>query len=123
MAATAVTTPITPLEGSQTLEMEAPATPTEYFNMSSTSIQAADTLRTTLKTAPMMRSVRFHGPGDIRLDEVEEPVCGKGQVKVGLPSVIFSKNTDTMAIDETGICWDLRQRYVHRLYSLSQYDN
>lgn len=63
--------------------MEAPVTPTEHVNMSSTSIQAADTLRTTLKTAPTMRSVRFHGPGDIRLDEVEEPVCGKGQVKVG----------------------------------------
>lgn len=80
MAAAAVKTP---LEGSQTLEMEASVTPTEHVNMSSTSIQAADTLRTTLKTAPMMRSVRFHGPGDIRLDEVEEPVCGKGQVKVG----------------------------------------
>lgn len=52
--------------------------------MLSTSIQAADTLRTTLKTAPVMKSVRFHGPGDIRLDEVEEPICGKGQVKVGV---------------------------------------
>lgn len=29
-----------------------------------------------------MRAVRFHGRGDIRLDEVEEPVCGSGQVKV-----------------------------------------
>lgn len=29
-----------------------------------------------------MRAVRFHGRGDIRLDEVEEPVCGNGQVKV-----------------------------------------
>ncbi|CAI7648179.1 unnamed protein product [Penicillium glandicola] len=29
-----------------------------------------------------MRAVRFHGRGDIRLDEVEEPVCGNGQVKI-----------------------------------------
>lgn len=29
-----------------------------------------------------MRAVRFHGRGDIRLDEVEEPICGSGQVKV-----------------------------------------
>lgn len=79
MAATAVTTP---LEGSKTLEMHTPTTQTDNVNMLSTSIQAADTLRTTLKTAPTMKSVRFHGPRDIRLDEVEEPVCGKGQVKV-----------------------------------------
>ncbi|KAJ6139181.1 hypothetical protein N7471_005667 [Penicillium samsonianum] len=29
-----------------------------------------------------MRAVRFHGRGDIRIDEVEEPVCGNGQVKI-----------------------------------------
>jgi len=29
-----------------------------------------------------MRAVRFHGREDIRLDEVEEPICGIGQVKV-----------------------------------------
>lgn len=31
-----------------------------------------------------MRAVRFHGREDIRLDEVEEPFCGSGQVKVSL---------------------------------------
>ncbi|KAL9053555.1 MAG: hypothetical protein Q9206_003887 [Seirophora lacunosa] len=30
----------------------------------------------------MMKAVRFHGKGDIRLDDVEIPICGKGQVKV-----------------------------------------
>lgn len=50
--------------------------------MLNTSTEAASTLHTTLKSAPVMKSVRFHGPGDIRLDTVEEPVCGKGQVKV-----------------------------------------
>lgn len=29
-----------------------------------------------------MRAIRFHGRGDIRLDEVQEPICGAGQVKV-----------------------------------------
>jgi hypothetical protein len=29
-----------------------------------------------------MRAVRFHGRGDIRVDEIDEPVCGEGQVKV-----------------------------------------
>ncbi|KAJ5165947.1 hypothetical protein N7492_006243 [Penicillium capsulatum] len=29
-----------------------------------------------------MRAVRFHGRQDIRLDEVDEPICGNGQVKV-----------------------------------------
>lgn len=29
-----------------------------------------------------MRAVRFHGREDIRVDEVEEPLCGHDQVKV-----------------------------------------
>ncbi|KAJ5200461.1 Polyketide synthase enoylreductase [Penicillium cf. griseofulvum] len=29
-----------------------------------------------------MRAVRFHGRGDIRIDEIEEPVCSNGQVKI-----------------------------------------
>ncbi|PLB33908.1 uncharacterized protein BDW47DRAFT_113176 [Aspergillus candidus] len=55
--------------------------------MSSTATNS-DTLYTTLKTdrsmktADSMKSVRFHGPGDIRVDVVDEPVCGKGQVKM-----------------------------------------
>ncbi|KAL8857482.1 MAG: hypothetical protein Q9178_005976 [Gyalolechia marmorata] len=30
----------------------------------------------------MMKAVRFHGQKDIRLEEIEIPTCGKGQVKV-----------------------------------------
>ncbi|KAL1867766.1 hypothetical protein Plec18167_008510 [Paecilomyces lecythidis] len=37
---------------------------------------------TKLKSPPTMRSVRFHGRGDIRVDTIEEPTCGKGQVKL-----------------------------------------
>ena len=62
---------------------------TGYFDMLNTSTEAASTLHTTLKSAPVMKSVRFHGPGDIRLDTVEEPVCGKGQVKVGFEAEDF----------------------------------
>lgn len=38
-----------------------------------------------------MRAVRFHGRRDIRIDEVEEPVCGNGQVKASLelPLIAF----------------------------------
>lgn len=29
-----------------------------------------------------MKAARFYGPGDIRVEQIEEPVAGKGQVKV-----------------------------------------
>src|SRR5215475_14566369 len=32
---------------------------------------------------PTMKAWRFHGFGDMRLDDVPEPVCGPGQVLVG----------------------------------------
>ncbi|PYI11784.1 alcohol dehydrogenase [Aspergillus sclerotiicarbonarius CBS 121057] len=38
--------------------------------------------QTTLKTTPVMKAVRFHGRGDIRVEEIDEPTCGKGQVKM-----------------------------------------
>lgn len=31
-----------------------------------------------------MRAVRFYGKEDIRLNEIEEPVCRNGQVKLGI---------------------------------------
>ncbi|RDW78631.1 2,3-butanediol dehydrogenase [Aspergillus mulundensis] len=30
----------------------------------------------------IMRAVRFHGRRDIRIDQIDEPVCGEGQVKI-----------------------------------------
>lgn len=30
----------------------------------------------------MMKALRFHGQRDLRLEEIEIPKCGKGQVKV-----------------------------------------
>lgn len=59
---------------SQTRQLESP----NMFNISAQS----DESRTTLTRRPVMKSVCFHEPGDVRVDEVEEPVCGKGQVKV-----------------------------------------
>ncbi|GFF94031.1 probable diacetyl reductase [(R)-acetoin forming] 2 [Aspergillus lentulus] len=50
--------------------------------MLNTTIDSVNTLRTRLKTTPTMKSVRFHGPGDIRIEEIDEPTCGKGQVKL-----------------------------------------
>lgn len=29
-----------------------------------------------------MRAVRYHGRGDVRVDQIDEPVCGEGEVKV-----------------------------------------
>ncbi|KAL4736229.1 chaperonin 10-like protein [Aspergillus similis] len=31
---------------------------------------------------PLMKALQFHGPKDVRVDQIEEPVCGKGQVKL-----------------------------------------
>ena len=42
-------------------------------------IEQSQTAPTTDKT---MKAVRFHGKEDIRLENIPEPVCGKGQVKV-----------------------------------------
>ena len=32
----------------------------------------------------MMKALRFHGQRDLRLEELEIPVCGKDQVKVAV---------------------------------------
>ncbi|KAI3017562.1 FAD binding domain family protein [Aspergillus niger] len=50
--------------------------------MLNTAIDSVNTYRTTLKTTPVMKAARFHGRGDIRVEEIEEPTCGKGQVKM-----------------------------------------
>ncbi|KAJ5924566.1 hypothetical protein N7466_008753 [Penicillium verhagenii] len=66
----------------QIIEVLKPVAKSTYLNMLSTSTEAVNTLHTTLQSPPTIPSVRFHGPGDIRLDELEEPVCGKGQIKM-----------------------------------------
>lgn len=38
----------------------------------------------------MMKALRFHGKGDLRLEDVEIPQCGKDQIKV-LMSKAFTK--------------------------------
>ncbi|GLA40346.1 hypothetical protein AnigIFM63309_007966 [Aspergillus niger] len=50
--------------------------------MLNTATDSVNTYRTTLKTTPVMKAARFHGRGDIRVEEIEEPACGKGQVKM-----------------------------------------
>jgi hypothetical protein len=29
-----------------------------------------------------MKALRYHGPGNLSLDDIDDPVCGKDQVKV-----------------------------------------
>ncbi|PWY94662.1 alcohol dehydrogenase [Aspergillus sclerotioniger CBS 115572] len=50
--------------------------------MLNTATDSISTYRTTLKSAPVMKAVRFHGRGDVGIEEIEEPTCGKGQVKM-----------------------------------------
>jgi len=45
-------------------------------------VEPTEVAHTTLQGKTTMTAVRFHGRGDIRLDIVEEPQCGKGDVKV-----------------------------------------
>lgn len=45
-------------------------------------LDTVDTFRTTLKTAAPMKSVRFHGPGDIRVEDIDEPICRRDEIKV-----------------------------------------
>ena len=33
-----------------------------------------------------MKALRFYGKEDLRIEQVEEPVCGPGKVKVGAGS-------------------------------------
>ena len=45
-------------------------------------VDTVGTFRTTLTTAPPMKSVRFHGPGDIRVEDIDEPICRRDEIKV-----------------------------------------
>lgn len=72
-------------------------------------VDIVDTVRTTLKALPPMKSVRFHGACDIRVDEINEPVCGKGEVKVSAtffyPCFVVVTDMDP---DSTRVCWNMR---------------
>lgn len=62
-----------------------------------------------------MRAVRYHGREDVRVDEVSEPVCGSGQVKVcqGIKTLGVDKSFSLSPFkDQTSIRWNLWQRYV-----------
>ena len=40
-----------------------------------------------------MKAFRFHGKGDLRLEDIDEPRCGDDQVKVSSQSVIAKTST------------------------------
>lgn len=78
--------------------------------MLNTATDSVNTYRTTLKTTPVMKAARFHGRGDIRVEEIEEPTCGKGQVKVCFTHITITMHALTdLLIDATIIRWDLWQ--------------
>ena len=66
----------------------------------------------------MMKAVRFHGQKDIRLDEVEVPKCGKGQVKVSGLRLSDTHKAKESCQGETSICRDMRDRYISTLVEL-----
>jgi hypothetical protein len=37
-----------------------------------------------------MKALRVHDPRDLRIDDIEERICGEGQVKVGWTSDALS---------------------------------
>ncbi|KAJ5946414.1 alcohol dehydrogenase [Penicillium verhagenii] len=47
-------------------------------------IKSTKTTKTMPEGKPMMIAIRFHGRSDIRVDTVEEPRCGKSEVKMRL---------------------------------------
>lgn len=62
-----------------------------------------------------MRAVRFHGKEDVRVDEIEEPVCGAGQVKVGdiqVQSPAGQRLNCSLVPDQACVCWNLWKWYV-----------
>lgn len=59
-----------------------------------------------------MTAIRFHGRGDIRLDHLEEPPCGKGEVKVSCPKHQFANGDNTEDANTSGICRQMRPAFV-----------
>lgn len=75
-----------------------------------------------LMSGQKMRAVRFHGCRDIRVDQIEEPTCEEGQVKVcscaEIPVPSKDPSTDvTVWKDPTCLCRNLRKRYVPASHS------
>ena len=65
----------------------------------------------------MMKAVRFHGQRDIRLDDVDNVQCGRGQVKVG--STLHNQNSSLVKLrpkrtlsDKTSFCGNMRNGYA-----------
>lgn len=56
-----------------------------------------------------MRAVRFHGRGDIRVEYVDEPECGDGEVKVVKSNLLLNTRAYLLLfIDSPGVRGNLR---------------
>ena len=61
-----------------------------------------------------MRAARFYGPGDIRVEDIPEPVPKEGQVKVKVATLFWKKLNSLQVLFHVKIAW-----YVHEdLYYL-----
>lgn len=66
-----------------------------------------------------MKALRYHGPRNLRLDDIEEPVCGKNQVKVRDLSLLNSPSYRPQAL-----CWraaDVGQTLNSSIPNLQEY--
>ena len=54
-----------------------------------------------------MKALRYHGPGDLRLDDIDQPVCAKNQVKVRKRSK--EKNLSPLVIYRWSIFADVQK--------------
>jgi hypothetical protein len=103
------------------------STPGGTSTTAKTTLPLKATDKTPAWTKKTMKSLRFHGKGDIRVDEIEEPQCRAGWVKVSesvlesyevlkTPLVCSDKIDVFRVTDEAGVRWDLRERSsrIHR---------
>lgn len=94
-----------------TLRAETPP-PSDTMDTTLDSVDV-DTYHATLKPPPKMKSVRYHGAGDIRVEDIEEPLCGKGQVKASTAPHLQPNETrsNQASPDATSLRRNLRHRY------------
>lgn len=98
------------LDNMSQTQQTAVARPTKNPQKMRNSITAdtLDTFRTNLTTMPPMRSVRFHGPEDIRVEDIDEPVCGREVEVFHFADRYFSNVKSLTRADPTSFRWDLR---------------
>lgn len=52
-----------------------------------------------------MKAARYYGPGDVRVEQVEEPVVKAGQIKIKVCFVTVSQAVVVVDCDTFGLVW------------------